>query len=487
MNKSALSLALLVALSGCSLAPSYEQPASPVPNAWPQGAAYPAVAPASPAADAEQTVAVAAAELGWREFFRDPQLQQLIGIALENNRDLRVAALNVEAFRAQYRIQRADLGPTLSADGAMSRTHTPGDINGSGRELTTTQYSATVGVSWELDLFGRVRSLRDAALEQYLASSEAQRGAQIALVAGVANAWMGWQADHALLAVTRDTLQTYEQSLALTQRSFDLGVASALEMRQAKSAVDSARVNLAIYTRLLAQSRNALELLLGQSVPNEQLQPIGLDQHLLARLPAGLPSDLLLQRPDILQAEHRLKAANADIGAARAAFYPRIGLTGSLGSASTELGELFSSGSGFWSFVPSISVPIFSSGRLKANRDYSEVSKNIQVAQYEKAIQVAFREVADGLAAQGTFDDQVQAQRDLLANNEEYYTLAERRYRGGVDSYLTLLDAQRQLFAVRQRLIADRLNQLVNEVNLYKALGGGWQEKTGVTQSAPQA
>ncbi len=467
MKKTALSLALLAALSGCSLAPSYEQPASPVPNTFP--------ALSTAAADAQN---VPAAELGWREFFRDAQLRQLIGIALENNRDLRVAALNVEAYRAQYRIQRSDVWPTVSADGAMSRTRTPADLSPLDREMISSQYSATLGVSWELDLFGRLRNLRDAALEQYFASAEAQRAAQISLVASVANAWLAWQADNALLAVTRDTLKTYEESLALTQRSYDVGVASALELRQASSAVDSARVNLATYTRLVAQSRNSLELLLGQSVPNELLNPTSLDRAIMAQIPVGLPSDLLLQRPDILQAEYQLRAANANIGAARAAFYPRIGLTGALGSASNELDNLFSSGSGYWNFVPSISIPIFNSGRLKANRDYAEVSKNIQVAQYEKAIQVAFKEVADGLAAQDTFDDQVQAQRDLLANNQEYFNLAERRYRGGVDNYLTVLDAQRELFSVRQRLIVDRLNQLVNEVNLYKALGGGWHETT---------
>ena len=464
MKKSALTLALTAALAGCSLAPDYERPEAGLPERW---------APAALKADAGQVASVPAAELGWQEFFRDARLQQLIGIALENNHDLRIATLNVEAFRAQYRIQRADLLPGVSADAAMSRSHTPAAVNPLAAG-TNTQYSATLGLSWELDLFGRVRSLRDQALEQYFASEAAQRSAKVSLVAAVANAWLALQADQALLQVAQDTFRTYEESLALTQRSFDVGVASALELSQARTAVESTRGAVSTYTRLVAQDRNALTQLLGGSVPAELLEVTGLNGDLLAEVPAGLPSDLLRNRPDILQAEHQLRAANANIGAARAAFFPRIGLTGAAGVASRERSDLFSADADYWSFTPSISVPIFNAGRLRANRDYAEVAKNIQVAQYEKAIQVGFREVADGLAARATYSDQVQAQRNLLATSEEYYQLAERRYRGGVDSYLNLLDAQRQLFAARQQLIGDRLAQLISEVNLYKALGGGW-------------
>ena len=463
MNKSALTLALAAALAGCSLAPDYQRPESGLPERW---------TPAALQADAGQVASVPAAELGWQGFFRDARLQQLIGIALENNRDLRIATLNVEAFRAQYRVQRADLLPSVSADAAMSRTHTPAAVNPLAG--TNTQYSATLGLSWELDLFGRVRSLRDQALEQYFASEAAQRSAKVSLVAAVANAWLALQADQALLQVASDTLKTYEESLTLTQRSYDVGVASALDLSQARTAVESTRGALATYTRLVAQGRNALTQLLGGPVPAELLEPTGLDADLLAEVPAGLPSDLLRNRPDILQAEHQLRAANANIGAARAAFFPRIGLTGAAGFASGELSDLFGSDADYWSFTPSISVPIFNAGRLRANRDYAEVAKNIQVAQYEKAIQTGFREVADGLAARATYSDQVQAQRNLLAASEEYYQLAERRYRGGVDSYLNLLVAQRQLFAARQGLVGDRLAQLISEVELYKALGGGW-------------
>jgi len=471
VNKSLLSLALLAALSGCSLIPDYQRPQSPVADAWPEGPAY-----ATGAAQAQR-------ELGWREFFRDPALQQLIEVALENNRDLRVAALNVDAYRALYRIQRADLLPAVSADGAGSRSRTPGDLGMTGEPAITSQYSATFGVSWELDLFGRLRSLRDQALEQYFASEAAQRSTQISLIASVANAWLTLQADQALLQVTLDTLKTYEESLGLTQRSFDVGVASALELRQARGAVDSARVSIEQYTRLVAQDRNALTLLLGQSLPAGLPSGEGLERTQLATLPVGLPSDLLQQRPDILQAEYQLRAVNASIGAARAAFFPRISLTGAAGTASSELSGLFDGGSGYWSFSPSISVPIFNAGQLRANLDYAQISKNIQVAQYEQAIQTAFREVADGLAAQATYVRQVQAQRDLLQTSEDYYNLAERRYRTGVDSYLTVLDAQRQLFSVQQQLISDRLAQLTSEVNLFKALGGGWQE---TVQAAPE-
>jgi len=472
VNKSLLSLALVAALSGCSLIPEYQRPDAPVPADWPQGEAY---SKTSPEARAQA--------LGWREFFRDPALQQLIEVALENNRDLRVAALNVDAYRALYRVQRADVLPAVSADAAGTRSRTPGDLNMSGEPTISSQYSATFGVSWELDLFGRLRSLRDQALEQYFASEAAQRSTQISLIASVANAWLTLQADQALLQVTRDTLKTYEESLGLTQRSFDVGVASALELRQARSAVDSARVSIEQYTRLVAQDRNALTLLLGQSLPAGLPSGEGLERTQLATLPVGLPSDLLQQRPDILQAEYQLRAVNASIGAARAAFFPRISLTGAAGTASSELSGLFDGGSGYWSFSPSISVPIFNAGQLRANLDYAQISKNIQVAQYEQVIQTAFREVADGLAAQATYVRQVQAQRDLLQTSEDYYNLAERRYRTGVDSYLTVLDAQRQLFSVQQQLISDRLAQLTSEVNLFKALGGGWQE---TVQAAPE-
>lgn len=460
MKPTLLALSIAALLSGCSLIPSYERPAAPVASAWSTEA---------PTAGSLEALS------DWRAFFLDPQLQQLIQVALDNNRDLRVAALNVEAYRAQYRIQRAQLFPSVGLDGSGNRSRLPADMSGTGSAMISSQYSATLGASWELDFFGRLNSLRESALQEYFAGMEAQRAAQTSLVASVANAWLTWQADQALLRLTRDTLKTYEDSLALTRRSFDVGIASALELSQAQSAVDSARVDLARYTRLQALDRNALTLLLGQAADEALLQVRGVEIEPLAAVPVGAPSELLQQRPDILQAEYRLKAANANIGAARAAFFPRVSLTGAAGTASRELSGLFEGGSGYWSFAPRISVPIFNAGELKANLDYAQVSKNIQVAQYEQAIQSAFRDVADGLVAHATYAEQVAAQRALLRTTQSYYGLAERRYRGGVDSYLTLLDAQRQLFGVQQQLIGDRLNQLLSEVNLYKAVGGGWQ------------
>lgn len=480
MRKSLLSLALAAAaLSGCSLIPDYQRPAAPVAAAYPQGPAY---AGAQGGANG-----AAAADLSWQSFFSDPQLRRLVDVALQNNRDLRVAALNMEAYQAQYRIQRAELYPAVSADVAGSRQRLPARVSQTGNEMISSQYGATLGVTaWEVDLFGRLRSLRDEALEQYLASEQARRSTQTALVANVANAYLTLRADQDQLKLTRDTLATYEKTYALTKRSNEVGVASALDLSQAQTSVESARATLAQYTRLVAQDQNALTLLLGAGLPADLPQGLALDQPMLAEVPAGLPSDLLQRRPDILEAEHQLKAANANIGAARAAFFPSISLTANAGSLSPDLSGLFDGGSGTWLFKPSISLPIFNAGSLKASLDLAKVQKNIQVAQYEKAIQTAFSEVADGLAARGTYGDQLSAQRALVDANARYYSLAEKRYRTGVDNYLTLLDAQRSLFSAQQQLITDRLNQLTSEVNLYKALGGGWQESTAQKQAAEQ-
>lgn len=467
MRRSLISLAIAASLlGGCSLIPDYQRPASPVDSAWPSEAGT------------AQSASVAA-DLGWRAFFRDPALQGLIDTALANNRDLRVAALNVEAYAAQRQIQRSALFPSISADGGASRQRLPGSLSDSGEAGINSQYSATLGASaWELDLFGRLRSLDEQALQQYFASEEARRATQIALVASVANAWLTLQADQELLQLTQDTLKTYQQSFALTRRSFDVGVADALALAQARSAVESAQVSLAQYSRQVAQDRNALVVLLGSGKAGGLPAGRALADDLLLEVPAGLPSDLLQRRPDLRQAEHQLKAANANIGAARAAFFPSVSLTANAGSLSPDLAGLFDAGSGSWLFQPSISLPLFNAGRLKASLDYAELQQDIQVASYEKAIQVAFQEVADGLAARATYQQQLDAQRALVKTNEEYYRLAERRYRTGVDSYLTLLDAQRQLFSVRQQLIGDRLAQLASEVELYKALGGGWDEQT---------
>ncbi|MCY1342495.1 Outer membrane protein OprM [compost metagenome] len=477
MRRSLISLAIAATLlGGCSMIPDYQRPEAPVDAAWPEGEAY---------SQGEAQVTSAAADLDWREFFQDPALRQLVQLALDNNRDLRTAALNVEAYRSLYRIQRSELFPSISADGGATRQRTPGIMSQSGEADTSSTYSATLGTNaWELDFFGRLRSLNQQSLEQYFATEQARRSTQISLVAAVATAYLDWQADQALLQLTRDTLKTYQESYALTQRSFDVGVADALALSQARTAVESAQVSLAQYSRLVAQDRNALVQLVGTGLPSDLPKSLALDADLLAEVPPGLPSDLLQRRPDVLQAEHLLMAANANIGAARAAFFPSVSLTANAGSMSNELSGLFDAGSGSWLFQPSISLPIFTAGRLKANLDYSELQKDIQVAQYEKAIQVAFQEVADGLAARTTYQQQLGAQRALVNTTAEYYRLAERRYRTGVDSYLTLLDAQRQLFSARQQLIGDRLNQLASEVNLYKALGGGWKEQGATAPNA---
>ncbi|WP_433885205.1 AdeC/AdeK/OprM family multidrug efflux complex outer membrane factor [Pseudomonas vranovensis] len=474
MSKSLLSLAVTAfILGGCSLIPDYQTPESPVAAQWPQGPAY------SPTESAE----VAAAEQGWRQFFHDPALQQLIQTALVNNRDLKVAALNIDAYRAQYRIQRADLFPAVSANGSGSRQRMPANMSQTDESGITSQYSATLGVSaYELDLFGRVRSLTEQQLENYLSSEEARRSTQISLVASVANAYFTWQADQALLKLTEDTLKTYEESYQLTARSNEVGVASALDLSQARTSVEGARVKLAQFQRQVAQDLNSLTVLLGTGVPANLPTAQKLDSDLLAEVPAGLPSDLLQRRPDIQEAEHLLKAANANIGAARAAFFPSISLTANAGTLSPDMGGLFKGGSGTWLFQPQINLPIFNAGALRASLDYSKIQKDINVAKYEKTIQTAFQEVSDGLAARQTFNQQLQAQRDLVAANQDYYRLAERRYRIGIDSNLTFLDAQRQLFNTQQSLISDRLSQLVSEVNLYKALGGGWYEQTGQAQ-----
>ncbi|MBE8592734.1 AdeC/AdeK/OprM family multidrug efflux complex outer membrane factor [Pseudomonas sp. MAFF 301449] len=469
MSKSLLSLAVTAfVLSGCSLIPDYQRPEAPVAAQFPQGPAY------SPAQAPNQ----AAAEQGWRQFFHDPALQQLIKTALENNRDLRVAALNIDAYAAQYQIQRADLFPAVSATGSGSRSRTPAKLSQTGEATIASQYSAGLGISsYELDLFGRVRSLSEEALQKYFATEEARRSTQISLVASVANAYLTWQADKELLKLTQDTLGAFEQSFKLTSRSNEVGVASALDLSQARTSVENARVQLARYTRQVAQDENNLTLLLGTGLPaNIASKPLSDD--LLSDVPAGLPSDLLQRRPDIVQAEYNLKAANANIGAARAAFFPSITLTASAGTASPTLGGLFKGGSGTWSFAPQINIPIFNAGSLRASLDYSKIQKEINVATYEKAIQTGFQEVSDGLAARETYKQQLDAQRGFVEANQDYYRLAERRYRIGVDSNLTFLDAQRQLFSAQQSLITDRLAQLTSEVTLYKALGGGWNEQT---------
>lgn len=457
MKLRTLTLAVALGLSGCSMAPKYQQPEAPFAASWQAQAQQNAETP------------------DWQHFFADENLQLLIETALEHNKDLRVAALNVEAFRAQYRIDRSALFPAVDAAGGGNRQRIPKNMSPTEESTINSQYSASLGITaWEIDFFGRLNSLRQQALETYFASEQAQRSAELSLIANVATAWLSHQADQASLALVQSTLETYESSLKLVQSRYDAGVASALELQQARTAADNARVSLAQFQRQVAQSRNALQMVLGAPIP-ELKQNVELSSVQLAELPVALPAELLQRRPDILQAEHQLKAANANIGAARAAFFPSISLTTTAGSMSNELSDLFSSGSGTWLFQPQLRLPIFNSGRLKASLDYSKVQKDIRIAQYEKSIQTAFQEVADGLIARSTYNEQLAAQDKLLESSQAYLDLAERRYREGVDNQLTLLDAQRLLFSTQQQRINTQLALLTSEINLYKSLGGSYQ------------
>jgi outer membrane protein, multidrug efflux system len=458
-------------LSACTLEPHYQRPPAPMPA--PEGG---------------QPNATAAADIGWREFFPDPQLQQLIAVALGNNRDLRVAVLNVQTAQARYRIQRAELFPSIDASATEEvERFPPGVLGGptSGSSLPTGTggsilrfFDAGVGfTSYELDLFGRIRSLNHAALQLYFSSDETRRSVQLTLVAEVAAAYLTVLADQTLLDITRDTLKSQNESYALTQRMFDAGTTTELALRQAETTVDSARADLAQYEREFAQDRDSLQLLLGAPIPQGIDFSGGLDRDTaVAELEEGIPSDVLVRRPDVLAAEHQLRSANAQIGAARAAFFPQITLTGSYGTASTELSGLFKSNSEAWTFSPLITVPIFAGGANVANLKATELTRDTAVAQYEKSIQIAFREVADALAARGTLDDQLAAQQALVTASAAAYRLADMRYLGGVDSYLAALVQQRSLYSAQQQLQNVRLLRLQNLVTLYKALGGGLRE-----------
>lgn len=453
-------------LGGCAtLAPDYVRPAAPVAAQWAD-------------ADASASSGVAAAERNWREFFHDARVRKLIEDALSNNRDLQVAVLNIERARAQYQVQRADLLPTVGASAAETSQRLPASLSSTGQAMISRQASFSLGFSaYELDLFGRVRSLKDQALQQFFATEEARRSAQISLVAEVANASLNLAADRERLQLARHTLESQQASYALDQRRFELGAASELDLRQAQTSVDAARGEVARLTSVVATDRNALTLLVGRPLEDSELPegPLG-EVSSMDELPAGVPSETLQKRPDILQAEHLLQAANANIGAARAAFFPSITLTATAGTASNQLEGLFKAGSGAWSFTPQINLPIFAGGRNVANLDAAKVDRQIKLAEYEKAIQVAFREVSDALAQRRSVGEQLDAQRSLVEATATAFRLSEARYRNGVASYLVVLDSQRSLYAAEQNLITTRLAQQTNQVTLYKVLGGGWNE-----------
>ena len=463
-------IATITVLAGCTLAPKYEQPAAPVASAWPPNLVT----------QTTTNAALPAADIGWRQIFNDPRLVKLIELSLQNNRDLRIALLNVEESRAIYRIQNSALYPTLDANAGGTRQRVPGDIAGTGKAVTVSQYYVNAAVTaYELDLFGRVRSLKAQALNRFLATDQARRSVHIALVSEVAIQYLIERELAEQLEVARQTLKAVESSYELTQRSFENGVANELDLRSAEAQVQTARANVASLEQLRAQAENALVLLVGQPLPPDLPSPLPLEaQRLLADLPAGLPSDLLQRRPDILAAEYQLKAANANIGAARAAFFPRVFLTGAIGQSSLRLEDLFEGPARAWSFSPQITVPIFDAGNNRANLDVAKVRTQLEVANYERTIQIAFREVADALVVRSMIENQIAAEVALVNAEQQRYNLAEIRYRNGVDSYLNVLSAQRDLYAAQQRLIQTRTSRLSNLVTLYKALGGGWLERT---------
>ena len=496
-RKIVLALLGASALAGCNLAPKYVRPEGAVPAALPQGGVYPAAA----------TDAPDVSKIGWQTFFTDDRLRKTIALGLENNRDLRVAAANVLQARAQYRIQRADLVPSTTVSGSGTYTNnifggasagagagagsgagagagagTGGGVGaGAGGAAVGSNssnlefYSVNAGFSaFELDLFGRVRNLNRAALEQYFASEEAQRAARISLIAEIATAWATLGSDQDQLRISQETLKAFEQSLELTRAQFRIGVASELEARQAETSYQSARNDIAVLKTRVAQDKNALDLLVGAPVTADLLpQGLGNGDAALQVLPAGLSSEVLLRRPDVLQAEHQLIAQNANIGAARAALCPRISLTATLGTISTALSGLFAGGSFTYTGAPSVSLPLFDGGRLRGNVDYARASQQAAVSTYEKTVQTAFREVADALAQRGTIDEQIAAQTARVGAANVALRISDARYRAGVESFLNTLDSQRSAYAAQQQLVTTRLTRISNLVELYRSLGGG--------------
>ncbi len=458
---------LITVLAGCSLTPSYERPALPTAAVYPGETGPTLVAPG-------------VEQLGWREFFTDVRLQELIARAIENNRDLRIAMERVNEARGLYGIQRADLLPNISAGVAGSRSRVPGDLSLTGGALTSEEYEATLFLSaWELDFWGRVRSLTAAALESYLATEEAQRAVYTSLIAQVANTYLLERELNELVGIAQRTLATREESYRIARRRYEVKAAARLDAVQAETLLNQARADLIALLRQRDLNRNALTLLVGVPAVDLETQPLAqIEPGFVREISAGLPSDLLLNRPDVLAAEHRLKAANADIGAARAAFFPRIVLTGDFGMASDELDGLFGSGSEVWSFAPSLTLPIFEGGRNRANLDVSQARRNQAVADYERTIQGAFREVADALADRYWLTEQVAAQQATLAAQTERTRLAELRYESGAAPYLEVLDAERDRFAAEQALVQVRRALLSSSVNLYAALGGGTAHQT---------
>ncbi|MDD5725191.1 MAG: efflux transporter outer membrane subunit [Candidatus Omnitrophica bacterium] len=465
-----LILGVVIGLSGCSMIPKYSRPAGPIPEHWPSGPAYQQTSPAPKVLDA--------AQLKWREFFTDPKLQKIIETALYNNRDLRLAALNVERARALYGVQRAELFPVVNAGAGFNKEQYSSDFISSGASRRVEQYSVNLGItSWEIDFFGRIRSLKKQALEEYLGTEEARRGAQITLISEVARAYLAIAADRTNLNLARSTLKAQEDAYNLVMRKYNINLVGEIDLERARTQVDTARGDVVLYIQQVAQDENALNLLAGSPVP-EDLLPVDLESVTpFMDVSPGLSSEVLLKRPDIMSVEHQLKGAYANIGAARAAFFPSISLTTAVGSASNEFSGLFKAGKGTWVYNPQIVMPIFDTKTWAAYR-VSEADRKIALAQYEKVIQNAFREVADVLAVRGTVDQQIAAQQSVVNSAQKIYRLSSKRYDNGIDSYLSVLDAQRSLYSAQQGLISLEFSKLANEVKAYAVLGGGGQEES---------
>jgi len=460
MNKLIKLVIISALLSSCTMVPHYKKPALPVDKAVGEGAK-----------NKDKLVS----QIKWQDFFESPNLQNIIQTALDNNRDLRVAVLNVDAARAVYRVSRADLLPSVSADASLTKTKTQSAFNSTSSPKTYSTYEANIASSFEIDLFGKIRSQNQSALESFFATEEAKNEVKIALIAEVSNAYLQLLADQKILDLAKNTVAAEEKSYHLIAKKFEYGVISKLDLMQSKTGIETAKANQALYSKLVEQDKNALILLMGvkNSVLLDDQEKLE-DIKLMEDLPAGLASEILLTRPNIMQAEHQLKSANANIGAARAAFFPSISLTGSVGYASTDLSNLFSGGSSAaWSFVPSVSLPIFEGGKNIANLDYATISKNIYIAKYEKAIQTAFREVADELSAKKNLDAQMQAKNNLAEAAGEAYKISSARYEAGIDSFINVADSQRLLFNAKKNQIELEKEKLSNLIKLYKVLGGG--------------
>jgi len=460
-----LILGIILCFNGCTMAPKYRRPKAPVPGNWPTGASYPQMQAATKVLDAM--------ELKWQDFFTDPKLQKVIQMSLKNNRDLRLAALNVERARGLYGIQEAELFPVIDAQGNMIKQRYSSDSTLSGQSYVEKQYSADLGITaWEVDLFGRIRSLTKQALEEYLSSQETRRSTQIALISEVAMAYLVMAADQEKLSLAQSTLKAQEKAYDLILRQHKAKIANEIDLRRAQTQVDTAKGDVVRYTQQIAQDKNALDLLAGSSVPEDLLPGNLASVKPFVDIFPGLSSEVLLKRPDIVSAEHQLKGAYANIGAARAAFFPSISITTAVGSVSNQFSGLFSGGKGAWSFAPQIVMPIFDA-RIWAAYRVSKADQKIALVQYEKTIQTAFREVADVLAVQGTVNEQIRVQESMVNSAERVYYLSRKRYVNGIDSYLSVLDAQRSLYRAQKELIIMQLFKLINEVRAYAVLGGG--------------